>query len=79
MTTKNDDALCMWTVYAHPLDYPERFVARKFEVGANGPRPTTDIFLGDTLADVRGMMRMLGLTCLTRSPQDQPQIVETWI
>jgi hypothetical protein len=73
------DALPMWTVYAHPLDYPDSFVARRFLVDANGSVSTDDIMREDALDVLRARLMRLGLTCITRSPQDEPQIVETWL
>lgn len=73
------DPLQMWTIYDHPTDYPFLFVARKFEVDAAGPRPTTEVFVAPSIDRVRFEMVRRGLTCLTRSPEDDPKIVETWL
>lgn len=72
--------LSMWTVYDHPTDYPDKFVARRFEVDANGPRPTESIIIApnlDLLRDILGME--MHLTPLPRSAGDDAKIVETWI
>lgn len=71
--------LRMWTVYKHPTDYPEDYVARLFEVDADGPRPTPSIVIAPTLEFLREQMMDMGLVMLTRSPEDEPQIVETWL
>ncbi|MBK3333533.1 hypothetical protein [Burkholderia pseudomallei] len=69
--------LCMWTVFAHPLDYPLGYVARMF-VGA---RPTRTAIYGATLKEVRELLSLTypGLYCVPRSPVDHPSVVETWL
>jgi hypothetical protein len=73
-------ALAMWTVYDNPSDYPGKFVARRFDVDARGPKPSTSIIIMDDLDKLRDMLAFdLHLTCLMRSPEDDPKIVETWL
>lgn len=71
-------ALNIWTVFDRPKDFPESYVARRFEVTAAGSVPTDDIFQGE-LSSLRENFRRCGLTCLTRQEQDEPQIVECWL
>lgn len=74
------EPLRMWTIYASPRDYPDKFVARMFEVDASGARPTESIVISDSLDTIRECMAIqMGLTCITRSPEDEPQIVESWL
>jgi len=76
----NNDLLVMWTVYRHPADYPGKIVARKFEIQRRGATiATDDVLIEDTLEQVRRKLAQRGLTPLTRSPGDEPQIVETWL
>lgn len=72
------DDLPMWTVYDHPADFPDTFVARKWLVGAKGPRPTPDGVTGE-LENIRAFLHDLGLVCLARSDEDDSTIVETWL
>lgn len=67
--------LSMWTIYDHPLDFPDCFVARRFE----GVTPTLDVETAPTLDELRGRFRSWGLACLTRSPEDDAAIVEVWL
>lgn len=69
--------LCMWTIFAHPLDYPLGYVARMFF----GERPTATAIYGLTLDEVRGVLSRLypGLYCMPRFAQDHPSVVETWL
>jgi hypothetical protein len=71
------DALPMWTIYDHPLDFPDVFVARRVEVTGDGPIPGEEIYTGDSLDEVRAQLPP-GLVCFTRHPHDDPVIVETW-
>jgi len=64
----------IWTIYKHPLDYPEKFVARKFIFD----KPTSEILIGDTLEEIRKLLPG-GLTRIERDPKDDPVIVEAWI
>jgi len=72
--------LSMWTLYDRPRDYPQHYVARRFEVASGHiyPRPTNDMFTADSLEELR-MLLPPGLVCLGRNPSDDPNIVETWI
>jgi hypothetical protein len=73
-------SLAMWTVYDNPRDYPGKYVARRFDVGASGPKPSASIIVMDDLEKLRDVLQFeMGLVKLMRSPGDEPQIVETWL
>ena len=74
------DKLAMWTIYDHPSDYPNNFVARKFVIG-DGSEPviTKEMMVCPSLTAIREMLAELGLSCITRSEDDDPKIVETWL
>jgi hypothetical protein len=82
------DVLNIWTVYKHPRDYPDQYVARRFEVGgaptdvrllhAAAPSPTNDMFVADTLREVRALLPP-GLFRMPRQESDDPVIVEVWL
>jgi len=63
-----------WTIYKHPSDYPDEFVARKFILD----KPTSEIKTSDTIETLRLLLPM-GLTRIERSDDDDPVIVETWM
>ena len=67
--------LKMWTIYDHPSDYPDCFVAREFVLD----KPTENFIACNDIDSLRGQLLDMGLTCVPRSPEDQPQIVETWL
>ncbi len=71
--------LNMWTVYDHPTDYPDFFVARRHEVTAQGSVPTREIMLAKGLGELRAELFARGLTVLTRDRDDDARIVEVWL
>jgi hypothetical protein len=75
-----DEPLVMWTVYDHPKDHPDVFVARAWLVtGAPEPVATGSLIISATLAGVRQQLARDGLVCLARRPEDDPAIVEVWL
>jgi hypothetical protein len=66
--------LSLWTIYKTPKDFPDGFIARRFEHDA----PTYDVLTGE-LEDLRDTLSRAGLVKLDRDPADPPQIVETWL
>lgn len=69
----------MWTVYDHPADYPDSYVAREFIVFTGGPMPTTNFMACPDLELLRDELYGMGLVSLARSPEDEPKIVEVWL
>jgi hypothetical protein len=67
--------LTIWTIFDHPKDYPEYFIARKFV----GEWPTQELFGSRNIEELRRVMVNRGLTRLDRHPDDDPVIVETWL
>jgi hypothetical protein len=74
---KNNGFLHMWSVYDHPKDQPNHFVARLWLIGDGKLIPTNDMFIADTLEEVRSLLPP-GLVCVPRDPGDDPVILETW-
>ncbi|MBO4228356.1 hypothetical protein [Bradyrhizobium neotropicale] len=74
-------ALSTWTIFDHPRDFPNEFVARRFESDKTNPEPapTMDLIAAHELEELRECFRFAGLTPLGRMDGDQPQIVEAWI
>lgn len=69
------DELSLWTVYDHPKDYPDNVVARRFVYS----KRTEDLIIFSSLEEARLYFQNCHLFCLTRSPSDDPVIVETWL
>ena len=73
------DELSIWTVYDHPRDYPDSWVARRSAISRTvGVVITADMFTADTLDELRALLPP-GLYRLPRYPQDDPKIVEVWL
>jgi hypothetical protein len=71
--------MTLWTIYDHPIDYPDFYVAREFKIGAGTHRPTTNVLLSTDLDELHGIMERMNLTAIPRDPSDDPVIVEVWI
>jgi hypothetical protein len=73
--------IMMWTVYSRPSDYPDGYVARLFVVGkgVKGNGGTPWVIRGATLESVRKAIPSEASERIPRDPQDEPQIVETWL
>lgn len=69
----------LWTIYDHPIDIPDSYVARKFVVAVGGHYATDDFIALDALDALRDLMERRGLTPIARSPEDDAKIIETWI
>jgi hypothetical protein len=65
----------IWTIYDHPVDYPDGFIARKFIYD----RPTNQVVTAPDMKTLRDHFRRWGLCRMPRDPSDPPNIVETWI
>lgn len=70
--------LLMWTVYDHPPDYPDSFVARAFVIGKGHYEATDQVVTGATLDEVRAKLPD-HLYNVGREPGDNSNIVETWL
>jgi hypothetical protein len=70
----------MWTIYDHPKDYPDHFIARKWLIGSkrNEPEATDEVIAKLTLDEVRYSLPP-SLYCIGRQAGDDPCIVETWL
>lgn len=63
------------TVYDHPQDYPDKFVARVFDMN----RPTNMAAIADTYEELLEAIPTRNMARMERSPKDDPVIMETWI
>jgi hypothetical protein len=69
------EMLPIWTVYDHPKDFPNRFVARLWI----GERATGNVIVEQNLNVLRDRLEGMGLVKLMRQPSDDPVILETWL
>jgi hypothetical protein len=65
----------IWTVYDHPKDYPNDFVARKFI----NQYPTNEIIISHSLSELRKILESKGLQFFPTVEGDDPVIIETWL
>lgn len=65
-------------MYERPLDFPEHFVARRFEVQKAVARVTDEYVQAETLEAVRELIPK-GLHRTDRHPSDDANIVEVWL
>lgn len=71
------DSLVMWVVYDHPTDFPDGFIARRWD----GATPTNVVITANTAGAVRTQLRHVApdLVCFKRAENDDPKIVEVWL
>jgi hypothetical protein len=70
--------LLIWTVYAHPSDYPDWFVARPTIIRPKTSGPMPMHLMAKDLETLRAMLPE-GLTRLDRNDADDPTIIEVWV
>jgi hypothetical protein len=72
--------MAMWTVYDHPRDFPNNYVAREWIAEDGRTRPTGNFLLANDIEVLREiLLAQMHLHRLPRSESDDPKIVETWI
>ena len=71
-------ALPVWTIYDHPADFPDTFIARLHISCKDGIMAAPEALVAD-LETLRAIMHDAGLTCVCRQEGDPPVIVETWL
>jgi hypothetical protein len=76
----SDVFLSMWTIYDHPLDYPDSFIAREWVMNEFASYyPTKNIILAPDLESIQQQLKELGKTQMDRHPKDDKCIIEIWI
>jgi hypothetical protein len=71
--------LTTYTIYDHPLDIPTGWVVREWKIGPGGPPEVGELLIvAGSLEAARDAIPP-GLFCLPRSPEDDPNVVETWL
>lgn len=69
------NGLPIWTVYDHPRDWPDWYVARLWI----GDHRTGNVLLYRDITKLRDELARRGLTPLMRDPTDDSVIMETWL
>jgi hypothetical protein len=65
----------VWMLYDHPRGYPSDFVAREFSYD----EPTNEVLFFRSLEEARRFLTALGLACIGRHPEDDPEMIEVWL
>ena len=72
--------MSLWTVYDHPTDFPNNYVAREWVVEDGRLGPTGNFMLANDVEIIREILLVqMHLHRLPRNENDDPKIVETWI
>lgn len=71
--------LPLWTIYGPGTDGYPGYTARCFLASANGAHATDDVARSEVLDDLRAIQQDAGRVCITRSPEDRVNVVETWL
>lgn len=69
----------MWVIYDHPKDFPDKFVAREWNIGPGRATPLDNVITSNDLEELREQMVQKCLTKIIKSNIDDPCIVETWM
>lgn len=71
----------LYTIYNSPIDYPNTFVVRRWEVvpPENKPIAKNIVMIGSDLDFIRNALREMGLFVIPRDESDDEKIVETWL
>ena len=70
----------MWTIYDHPSDFPDCFIARRWEVvDGFSAVATQDTRTSPKLDELRASFARDGLVSIQRMPLDDKIIVEVWL
>lgn len=78
LSTAPSPATLILAVYKNPADFPGSFVARLHVAQTGEFFPTPNIYVGRTLEEIRQAIPG-GMSRLDRMPEDDPNIVETWV
>lgn len=71
--------LLIWTIYDHPADFPEFFVARPHVIRPKSAGPLPMHLVAQDLDTLRAMLPD-GLVRLARNPaHDHPNVIEVWV
>ncbi|MEY9235437.1 hypothetical protein ABIF78_007760 [Bradyrhizobium japonicum] len=76
--------LAFWTIYKCPRDWPQGYIARKHDSGKGGSTPTNIAIQSESAADaaldmICHILSCAGLVRIPRDPNDDVNIVESWV
>lgn len=68
----------MWVIYFDPLDYPQKWVVRRWSIGEGKVEADREAIIYTTLQEARNSLPWQASTRLNRAPCDEKQIIEMW-
>lgn len=71
--------MSMWSLYDHPSDFPNSYIARRWEIRGDGHFPTGDMLISADLEGLENQLERMGLVKLMRMEGDDPVIMSTWL
>lgn len=79
MAWHNDRYLYQFTIYYHPIDFPQHVVLRPVRIGPGTVEHHVIGCLYDSIEEARFDVMGFCDMQIPRDPSDEPQIVETWM
>ena len=70
--------LDMFSIYDHPLDYPDKWAVRRWIISTKGGEKSAELGLADSLEEARSLVPQ-GKVRVPRFAEDDPKIVEVWL
>jgi hypothetical protein len=75
------NAISVWTVYKQPDDFPNHFVARRFEVRSGELHHTNQVIVAGNITAIRKHLIEYHVSGVVtpRAEDDDPTVIETWL
>lgn len=73
----NERVMSIWVIFRNPAS--GGYIANRCEIREGKPVPTADFLVERKIETLRDHFRMHGLVMLARSPEDEPNLVESWL
>jgi hypothetical protein len=67
----------LWVIYDHPIDFPDYYIARKWDYQKN--IPTDEIMKSTSLKWMQDHFSKMGFCRIPRDNSDDLKIIESWI
>lgn len=80
-TAAGELPIVLWVVsVSSDPEYPNAWLARRWEAWADGiPQPTPEMLIAPVLEALEHTLARMGLVKLARSPDDDPDVLSTWV
>jgi len=71
--------ISVWAVYDKPTDYPDRFVARRYQIAEGETTATEDVMISTDIEIIHHFMQKLNLFRTEPFENDDKKIIEVWL